>query len=166
MRKFSTIKERGKVEGKASLEGPYLPIRYVCPLWCGGPGGTKEECRGCHCRKKASMLCSASSQMCGSWYLSRCLFREGSLALMNMASFMVLVTSWDSLSMTEKLFSLMGWPMVLEWPWMGRGSWMFLVPVPKGPSSLSNIFHCESQMGGHTCTGILPLLWWWCCPCH
>ena len=67
------------------------------------------------------MSCSTSSQICGSWYLPRFLFRDGSLTLMNMASFMVLVKLWDSLSMMEKLSSFMGWPVV-HW-WDGKDLW-------------------------------------------
>ena len=54
---------------------------------------------------RGSVSCSFSSQLCGSRYLPGFMFRGGSLALVNIASFIVLMTSWDSLSMAEKLSS-------------------------------------------------------------
>ena len=43
-------------------------------------------------------LTNTSSQICGSWYLPIFLFRDGSLTLISMASLMVLVMLWSSLS--------------------------------------------------------------------
>ena len=95
--------------GEALLGGPYLPDDVYMPPCCGGgPSGTVMGVlnRGYHCRWRASVSYSTPSQMCGSWYLPRFLLRGGSLTLMNMASFMVLVMPWDSLSTMENLSSL------------------------------------------------------------
>ena len=54
--------------------------------------------------------------------LPRFLYRDGLLTLINMASFMGLTKPWGSLSMIEKLFTLMGWPIVLLWSWKGEGA--------------------------------------------
>ena len=57
--------------------------------------------------------------MC-SWYLPMFLLGDGLLTLINMASFMVLVTPWDSLSMMEKMSSLNRGPVVLVWSRIGE----------------------------------------------
>ena len=100
-RKFGPNVDMGG--GEATLGRPYLPNDYVCMppllggaqvgLWWGGIGKY-------YCRQKASISCSTPSQMCGSWYMPRFLFR-GVLTLMNMPSLMVLVTPWDPIHYGE-----------------------------------------------------------------
>ena len=90
--------------------GRTILTNKMCACPClGGPMCDKEKCGGGITIDRASMSCSTSSQMCGSWYLPRFLFRGGLLTLMNMASFMVLVIPWDSLSMMEKLSMVLVW---------------------------------------------------------
>ena len=79
------------------------------PPWCVEEGAHVEQgkgCRGYHCRQRASVSWTTSSQRCGVWHLPRFPFREGLLTLMHMASFMVLVKPWDSLSTMEKFYGV------------------------------------------------------------
>ena len=64
-------KRRTWGEGMAPLEGPHLPIRCAhAPhiVWGKGPMWDLGRKGGYHCRWRASVSCSTSSQMCGSWY--------------------------------------------------------------------------------------------------
>ena len=55
------------------------------------------------------------------------LFRDGSLTLMNRASFIALVRFWSSLPTIVKLLMLILWPVVLQWSNIGEGgSWCSL----------------------------------------
>ena len=55
------------------------------------PGGSPGPgVVGCYLSFSSGDLTSTSSHMCGSWYLPMFLFRDGSLALINIASSMVL----------------------------------------------------------------------------
>ena len=69
------------------------------------------------------LSCSIWSHTCGSWYLPRFLFNDGSLALMYMDSFMCLVVPWISLWTMLKQSGLTGCPVELVCRWMGRGPW-------------------------------------------
>ena len=57
--------------------------------------------------------------MCGSWYLPKFLLSEGSLTLTYIASFMFLMTPYDSLSTIVKHLELTGCPV--EWLGMVYG---------------------------------------------
>ena len=69
-------------------------------------------------------LTSASSCMCGSWYLPIFLFRDGSFTLIHIASLMVLVILWSSLHTKLKLSRDNSWPVMLWWAWTGDGVFM------------------------------------------
>ena len=88
-----------------SMDHTYQGDVHVLPLVGDGPCWTVIGMWkiGGVTRWRAGMSCSTSSQLCASWYLPRFLFRGGSLTLMNMASLMVLVMPWDSLSTMKKL---------------------------------------------------------------
>ena len=93
------------------------------------------------------MSCRTSSQMCASWYLPRFLLRDGSLTLMNMAS---LIGSGNALGFPVHYREIVqfygmthGVVVVTDG---GGGSWMFLGPISKGPSSFTNVFFCTFQM--------------------
>ena len=106
---------------------------------------------------RASMSCSTSSQMYGSWY---CMFllRERSLTLMTMASSMALVTIWDSLSMVEKLQfdgKTCGVDMVLV-----RGGALNVPCTCSQRSFLSHQCIPLCILDGHICTCILTFLCW------
>ena len=62
---------------------------------------------------RVGVSCSIGCQMCGSWYFPMFLLSEGSLTLMNMASFMFLVLPCGSLCVMVKQFGLTGCPVVL-----------------------------------------------------
>ena len=94
-----------------------------------------------HCKQRAGMSCSTSSQMWGSWYLPSFLVKEGSLTLMYMASLMVLVMPCDSLFIMEKFSSLVKCSVVLNGQRWGIGPKMLLVSVPKNSTSLPYVFH-------------------------
>ena len=75
-----------------------------------------------HCKRRSNMSYSTPSQMWGSWYLLSFLGKVGSLTLMFMASLMVLVIPYDSLSIMNKCSNLMKCSAVWEWPKMGEGA--------------------------------------------
>ena len=49
------------------------------------------------------------------------LLRDGSLTLMNRASFIALVWFWSSLPIIVKLLMVTLWPEMLQWSWIGEG---------------------------------------------
>ena len=55
----------------------------------------------------SGMLNRTSSNICGRWYLRTFLLRDGSLALMYIASFMALLRFWSSFSTILKFSNLM-----------------------------------------------------------
>ena len=74
----------------------------------------------------SEMLSRTSSQIHGRWYLPMFLLRDGLLALINKASFMVLKRFWSSLPNMVKLSIVTSWPEVLWWSYMGEGALRFL----------------------------------------
>ena len=69
----------------------------------------------------SDVVFKTSSHILGRWYLPIFLFRDGSLTLMNRASFIALVKLWSSLPTMLKLVMLMLWPVLLWWSKMGEG---------------------------------------------
>ena len=108
--------------GKAPQGGPYCTYQdvHASPWKRRAHRIGKEGVVGYYCKQGASMSCSTSPQLCGSWYLPGFLLRGDSLTLINRASFMVLVTPWGSLSMMKKMSSWMVWPVVLVWSYIGE----------------------------------------------
>ena len=73
-----------------------------------GPNGTgKEDMEGGISVDRELVCLVVPHSKCVTAYLPRILFRGGSLTLINMAFFMVLVTPWNFLSTMKKLYSLM-----------------------------------------------------------
>ena len=70
----------------------------------------------------SDVLCRTSSHIWGRWYLPMFLFRDGSLTLMNRASLIALVRFWFSLPTIVKLLMLTLWPEMLQWSYIGEGS--------------------------------------------
>ena len=70
-------------------------------------GGERLDCFTCD----TGVSCKMLSQMCGSWYFSRFLLRDGSLTCMNMASFMFLEGPCVSWCMILKHSGLIGCPV-------------------------------------------------------
>ena len=97
----------------------YLPRRWLCsPAIISGEGVGIQKGGGgrglwCYLSLSAGVSCRIWSNTCGSWYLPRLLFREGSLALMYTASLMFLVVSCASLWTMLKLSGLIGCPVEL-----------------------------------------------------
>ena len=100
----------------------------------------------------SEMLHRTSSQICGRWYLPMFLLRDGLLALMYRASFMVLKRFWSSLPSMVKLSIVTSWPEVLWWSYIGDGalrcsfnlSSKFLADSPiysSSQSTLSHLYH-------------------------
>ena len=79
--------------------------------WRCGDGDYLSLCTGVSCR--------IWFHTCGSWFLPKFLFKEGSFALMNMASLMFLIVPCDSLWTMLKQSGLTGCPMELVCWWMG-----------------------------------------------
>ena len=102
----------------------------------------------------SEMLTRTLSQICGRWYLPMFLLRDGLLALINKASFMVLKRFWSSLPSMEKLSIVTSWPEVLWWSYMGDGalrcsfhlSSKFLADSPIYSSSQSTLSHLNLYM--------------------
>ena len=90
-----------------------------------GEGAGKVSVLRCYLSLSPGVSFSIWSHTCGSWYLPRFLFKDGSLALMYMASLMCLVVPCVSLWTMLKQSGLTGCPMQLLWRWMGegRGPW-------------------------------------------
>ena len=70
----------------------------------------------------SDVVCRTSSHIWGRWYLPMFLFRDGSLTLMNKASFIALVRFWSSLPTIVKLLMLILWPEMLQWSNIGEGA--------------------------------------------
>ena len=88
----------------------------------------------------SGMLNRTSSHMCGRWYLPTFLFRDGSLSLMYMASFMALIRFWSSFPTILQFSILMVWPVdVIVVIYGGWGLLMFLQPFTKSSGRLTNV---------------------------
>ena len=102
-----------------------------------------------HFNLSSEMLSRTSSHICGRWYLPIFLFRDGLLALMYKASFIVLKRFWSSLPSMVKLSIVTSWPDVLWWSYMGDGAFRcsfnlsskFLADSPMYSSSQSTLSH-------------------------
>ena len=81
----------------------------------------------------SGLLNRTSSQICGSWYLSVFLFRDGSFTLMNVVSFIVLVRFCGYLPTMLTLSTLESWPLML------KCSQMFLKPFLKSSCRFTNV---------------------------
>ena len=68
------------------------------------------------------LLLRASSHMWGRWYLPMFLFRDGPLTLMYMDSLISLERFCSSLPTMLKFSSVVVWPEMLLWSWMGKGA--------------------------------------------
>ena len=68
------------------------------------------------------MLHRTSSHICGRWYLPIFLFRDGLLALIYRASFMVLKRLWSSLPSMVKLSTVASWPEMFWCSYIGGGA--------------------------------------------
>ena len=68
------------------------------------------------------LLLRTSSHIWGRWYLPMFLFRDGPLTLMHVDSLISLERFCSSLPTTLKLSSVVVWPEVLLWSWMGEGA--------------------------------------------
>ena len=83
-----------------------LVICLVLMLWnhVGVRGITMPRCyRPYYFSFSSGDLSNTSSHVCGSWYLSKILFGDGSITLINIASLMVLAIFWSSLPTILKL---------------------------------------------------------------
>ena len=80
----------------------------------------------------SDVLFRTSSHMWGRWYLPIFLFRDGSLTLMNRASFIDLVKLWSSLPTMLNLVILMLWPVMLQWSKIREGDSNTVAPTGVG----------------------------------
>ena len=79
---------------------------------------------GCYLSLSSGDLTSTSSHMCGSRYLQIFLFRDGSLTLINIASF---DSPGNNLVLPAHYVEIVPdswWPVMLWWSWMGDGTLM------------------------------------------
>ena len=83
------------------------------------------------------LLIRTSSHMWGRWYLPMFLFRDGLLTLMNIDYLINLERFCSSLPTMLKLSSVVVWPVVLLWSWIGEGSFRCSLNLSKCSSSLS-----------------------------
>ena len=79
--------------------------------------------------------------MWDSWYLPRFLFNGGSLTLMSIVFFMVLVKPCSSLPTMEKLSNVMLCPVVQKWSKMGGVSKVFFVSFTITSACYPYVFH-------------------------
>ena len=108
----------------------YLPGIWFCPhcskQWgvCASRGGKGVGCvhLGDYLSMSPGLSCSIWSHTYCSWYFSRFLFKDGSLALMYMASFMCLVVPWVYVWTMLKQSGLTACPVELVCSWMGEGT--------------------------------------------
>ena len=127
------------------------PGRTIFTRWCvhapfnkgwGGPCGSivRGGIGGYHCKQEpvCPAECHPRCVAAGAW----------SLTQMNMASFMVLVMPWDSLSTMEKLSSLMKCPMVLAMVIGEGGSHYLASMVLSGMPPLPHI-HIGTKFSCH-----------------
>ena len=96
---------------------------------------------------RVGVSCSVGSQMCGSWYFPMFLLHEGSLTLMNIASFMFLALPCGSLCMMVKQSGLTGCPVVLLYWWMGDGGLRCSFTLSPNVLQDSNILFRAIYMG-------------------
>ena len=79
--------------------------------------GTKSQQSICYeavyLSLSAGDFTSSSSHMCGSWFLSIFLFRDGSLTMISIAALMDITMLWCSLPKILKLSMDVSWPLVL-----------------------------------------------------
>ena len=69
----------------------------------------------------SDVLSKTSSHIWGRWYLPMFLFRDGSLTLISIASFIALMRFWSSLPTMVNLLMLIWWPEMLQWSNIGEG---------------------------------------------
>ena len=95
------------------------------------------------------LLLRTSSHMWGRWYLPIFLFRDGPLTLMYMDSLISLERFRSSLPTMLKFWSVVVWPEMLLWSWMGEGAFRCSLNLspnvldvsPMYSSSHSNLSH-------------------------
>ena len=97
---------------------------FMVLLWnhVGIRGSPGPDVMGCYLSFSSGNLTNTSSHICGSWYLPKFLFRDGSLTLINIAYLMALAMLWSSLPTMLKLSRDSSWPVMLWWSWMGDGA--------------------------------------------
>ena len=89
----------------------------------------------------SEMLNRISSHMWGRWCLPIFLFRDGLLTLMYIDSVISLMMFWSSLPTTLKISSVVVWPVVLKWLYMGEGALkVFFKPLSKCSCRLFYVF--------------------------
>ena len=97
------------------------------------------------------------SHTCGSWYLPKFPFKEGSLALINMVSLMFLVVPCASLWTVLKQSGLLGCPVELVCWWMGDGALRCSLSLSTNALSVSPIYSSGQLMCGHLNLYMAPL---------
>ena len=116
----------------------------------------------------SEMLNRASSHMWGIWYLPIFLFRDGLLTLMYIDSFIFLMRFWYSLPTILKFSSVVVWPLVLKWSYIGEGSFRCSLNLsPKCSWRLSYVifimFHPVTIVSVYNATFLCYMIFvFWC----
>ena len=105
----------------------------------------------------AEVSCRTWSHTCGSWYLPKFLFKEGSFAQINMASLMFLAVTCYSLWIMLKQSGLTRCPVELVCWWMG--DWALRCSLSLSPNALlvSQIYSSGQLICGHLYMYMTPL---------
>ena len=103
------------------------------------------------------MSCRIWSHTCGSWYLPRFLFKEGLLALINMASLMYLVVPCASLWTMLKQSGLIGCPVEMVCWWMGDGALKCSLSLSLNALPVSPMYSSGQSICGHLYLYMTPL---------
>ena len=106
------------------------------------------------------MLSRTSSQICGRWYLPMFLLRDGLLALIYRASFMVLKRFWSSLPSMVKLSIVTSWPEMLWWSYMGDGALRCSFNLSSKFLTDSSIYSSSQSTLSHLYLYMTPLFYW------
>ena len=102
-----------------------------------------------------------SSHMWGRLYLPLFLFGDGLLTLMNIDSLISLERFCSSLPTMQKFSSVVVWPVMLPWSWIGGGGFqMFFKSLSKCPSCLSFVLLITFQSVTFKSIDIFPYTRW------
>ena len=103
------------------------------------------------------LLIRTSSHMWGRWYLPMFLFRDGLLTLMNIDSLISLERFCSSLPTMLKLSSVVEWPVVLLWSWIGEGTFRCSLNLSPNVLAVSPIYSSSHSKLSHLNLYIMPL---------
>ena len=103
------------------------------------------------------MLNRTSSHIWGRWYLPIFLFRNGLLTLMFTDSFISLMRFWSSLPTILKFSSVVVWPVVLKWSYIGEGAFRCSLNLSPNVLADSPMYSSSHSTLSHLYLYMMPL---------